>query len=147
MKKSDILKKAGLRATAARIKILQIFEKGRQPFKQQHMSAEDVYKILLKDKEEIGLATIYRVLAQLESAGFLIRHNFEGTQALYELNDGEHHDHLVCTNCGELDEFFNEIIEEQQHKVSLKKGFKMTGHSLTIYGTCAKCLKKENTPQ
>lgn len=136
------LKKAGLRATSPRIKILQIFEKQKLSPNQRHMSAEDIYRALLEAKEEVGLATVYRVLTQFESAGLLIRHNFEGGQSLYELDDGKHHDHLVCLKCGNLDEFVDDVIESQQHKVAESKGFKMTDHTLTIYGICADCSER-----
>lgn len=131
------LKKAGLKATLPRIKILQILENADP----RHMSAEDVYKILLETGEDVGLATVYRVLTQFESAGLVSRHNFEGGHAIFELNEGRHHDHILCVKCGRLDEFMDEIIEQRQHAIARDHGFAMTDHSLTIYGICEECQK------
>jgi len=132
------LKKAGLKATAPRIKILEILEEN----KMRHVSAEDVYRALLEMEEEVGLATVYRVLTQFEAAGLVTRHHFEGGHSLFELNVGEHHDHLMCVQCGCVDEFIDETIEERQRLVAERAGYKMTDHSLCIYGVCAKCQKK-----
>lgn len=133
------LKKAGLKATLPRIKILQILENADP----RHMSAEDVYKILLETGEDVGLATVYRVLTQFESAGLVSRHNFEGGHAIFELNEGRHHDHILCVRCGRLDEFVDETIEQRQRTIAREHGYAMTDHSLTIYGICEECQKAE----
>jgi Fur family ferric uptake transcriptional regulator len=144
MTDSTDLKKAGLKATLPRLKILHILEEA----KVRHMTAEDVYKTLIEAGEEIGLATVYRVLTQFEAAGFVIRHNFEGGRAVFELNQGAHHDHMVCVECGKVFEFHDPAIEERQRKVAEKAGFVMDEHSLYIYGVCegirktGKCSKK-----
>jgi len=129
------LKKAGLKVTLPRVKILQILETADE----RHMRAEDVYRALLESGDEVGLATVYRVLTQFESAGLINRHNFEGGHSVFELNQGEHHDHLVCIKCGKVDEFLDEIIEQHQERVAQKAGFKITDHSLNIYGVCQDC--------
>lgn len=130
------LRKAGLKVTLPRMKILEILEQSSQP----HLSAEDIYRVLLDSDEEIGLATIYRVLTQFEGAGLVIRHHFEGGQAVFELDRGKHHDHLICVRCGKIVEFVNAEIEEQQKKVAEEAGFKITDHSLIIYGdSCTDC--------
>jgi Fur family ferric uptake transcriptional regulator len=126
------LRKAGLKVTLPRMKILEILERSTQ----QHLSAEDLYRILLNSDEEIGLATIYRVLTQFEGAGLVMRHHFEGGQAVFELDRGKHHDHLICIKCGKIVEFVNSSIEEQQNKIAEDAGFKITDHSLIIYGEC-----------
>jgi Fur family ferric uptake transcriptional regulator len=126
------LKKAGLKVTLPRVKILEILE----TVPQRHMSAEDVYRTLLDSDEEIGLATVYRVLTQFEAAGLVRRHNFEGGSAVFELDDGSHHDHIVCQQCGEVVEFFDEVIEDRQHAVASKHGFEIGEHALVIYGNC-----------
>ena len=128
------LRKAGLKATLPRMKILEILEQSNQ----QHLSAEDIYRILLESDEEIGLATIYRVLTQFEGAGLVMRHHFEGGQAVFELDRGKHHDHLICIKCGKIVEFVNPEIEAQQKKIASDNGFKITDHSLIIYGDCNK---------
>lgn len=117
------------------MKILQVFESSEQG----HMSAEDVYKALVAQGEEIGLATVYRVLTQFEGAELLIRHHFEGGYSVFELNHGDHHDHLVCVKCGRVDEFVDKIIEDQQVMIANRAGFKITDHSLNIYGVCGAC--------
>jgi len=129
------LKKAGLKATVPRVKILAILEEAGA----KHLSAEDIYKIMLVHGDDIGLATIYRVLTQFESSGMLIRHNFDGGHSVFELDHGQHHDHIVCIKCGKVVEFIDEIIEERQHVIAKEKGFKMTDHSLYIYGVCKEC--------
>ena len=129
------LKKAGLKVTAPRIKILHILENSRQ----RHMSAEEVYKALLEGGEDIGLATVYRVLTQFEQAGMVKRHHFEGGQAVFEIEQGGHHDHILCVKCGRVDEFVDETIEQRQHAIAAQKGYSMTDHSLYIYGVCAAC--------
>ena len=128
------LRKAGLKVTLPRMKILEILENSSQP----HLSAEDIYRILLESDEEIGIATIYRVLTQFESAGLVIRHHFEGGQAVFELDRGKHHDHLICIQCGKIVEFVNTEIEDQQKKIADDAGFNITDHSLIIYGECTK---------
>ncbi len=127
------LKKAGLKATLPRIKILEMLEKHSTP---RHLSAEDIYKNLLVSGEDIGLATVYRVLTQFETAGLVVRHHFEGGHSVFELNEGEHHDHLVCLKCGKVEEFYDTTIEERQHAMAEKLGFELMDHSLYIYGNC-----------
>jgi Fur family ferric uptake transcriptional regulator len=129
---STDLHKAGLKATGPRLKILNILEEA----KDRHMTAEDVYKALLEAHEEIGLATVYRVLTQFESAGLVIRHNFEGGRSVFELDPGKHHDHMVCVKCGRVFEFVDSAIEERQKKVAQDAGFVMEDHALYIYGVC-----------
>ena len=132
------LKKAGLKITTPRRKILEIMENA----KDHHMSAEDIYRVLLESGEEIGLATVYRVLTQFEEAGLIMRHRFESGQWVFELDSGAHHDHLVCVECGRVMEFVDELIEARQTEIAQKAGFTITDHSLTIYGICEKCAKK-----
>ncbi len=132
MSDSTDLKKAGLKATLPRLKILSILEAAQV----RHMTAEDVYKSLLEAGEEVGLATVYRVLTQFESAGLVIRHNFEGGRSVFEMNQGHHHDHMVCVECGKVFEFYDSAIEERQRLVAGKAGFVMDEHSLYIYGMC-----------
>ncbi len=134
MTTSDI-KKAGLKVTLPRMKILELLES----CKLRHQSAEDIYKALLDQGEEIGLATVYRVLTQFEGAGLVTRHHFEGGQAVFELNEGEHHDHLVCVSCGKVIEFVDDVIERHQNEIAQKNDFKITEHSLIIYGHCKSC--------
>lgn len=126
------LKSTGLKVTVPRLKVLAIFEQT----KTRHLSAEDVYRMMLAENLDIGLATVYRVLTQFEQAGILLRSNFESGKAVFELNHGSHHDHLVCLDCGRVEEFFDAKIEERQHKVAEEKGFKLQEHSLALYGTC-----------
>ena len=130
----DELKSTGLKATLPRLKILEIFQAG----KQRHMTAEDVFRVLLEDRSDIGLATVYRVLTQFEQAGLLNRSNFESGKAVYEINEGQHHDHLVCLDCGKVEEFYDAEIEKHQHDVAEAKGFKIADHSLSIYANCIK---------
>ncbi len=129
------LRNAGLKVTMPRLKILEILERSTM----RHLSAEDMYKELLDAGEDIGLATVYRVLTQFENAGLVIRHNFEGERSVFELNDADHHDHMVCAKCGRVDEFFDKRIEALQEKVAEEKGFKLQDHSLTLYGVCRRC--------
>ena len=136
---SQDLKDAGLKVTLPRMKILEILESSQE----RHFSAEDVYKLLLESDEEIGLATVYRVLTQFETAGLVHRHHFDTGHSVFELNHGNHHDHIVCVRCGCVDEFIDETIEKLQHEISERAGFKMTDHCLYIYGICADCQKKE----
>ncbi len=132
MEHSSDLKKAGLKTTQPRLKILQILENADI----RHLSAENVYKILLDAGEEIGLATVYRVLTQFESAGLVIRHNFEGGRSVFELNDESHHDHMVCLECGKVFEFYDRTIEERQRQIAQQAGFTIDDHSLYLYGVC-----------
>lgn len=136
---SNDLQKAGLKATLPRLKILNFLESTET----RHLSAEDVYKAMLDSGDEVGLATIYRVLTQFESAGLVTRHHFEGGHSVFELNEGKHHDHIVCVQCGHVEEFYDETIEARQHSISDKHGFSMTDHALTIYGVCATCSAKK----
>ena len=133
---SNELKKAGLKSTIPRMQILELLVDNKT---QKHLSAEDVYKLLLSQDSDIGLATVYRVLTQFEQAGLVTRHHFDGVHSIFELNNGEHHDHLVCIKCGKVDEFYDEIIEKSQHTVAKKYNFKMTEHSLYLYGVCSQC--------
>ena len=126
------LKQAGLKTTQPRLKVLDVLETSQN----HHMTAEDVYKRLLETEQEIGLATVYRILTQFETAGLVIRHNFEGGRALYELDNGAHHDHMVCVECGKVFEFFDRTIEQRQRNVAAKAGFTMEDHSLSLYGVC-----------
>jgi len=136
------LKNAGLKATLPRLKVLSLFENS----KERHLSAEDVYKILINAGEDVGLATVYRVLTQFEQAGLLIRHHFESGKAIFELNGGTHHDHIVCVKCGRVEEFYDEEIEKRQKLAATERGFKMEDHALTIYGICEvqPCVKSKN---
>lgn len=132
------LRKAGLKVTLPRVKILQILESSAN----KHLSAEDVYKALIEADEDVGLATVYRVLTQFESAGLVMRHHFEGGHSVFELTSVDHHDHIVCNNCGAVEEFYDEVIEVQQEKIARKYGFKITDHSLYLYGICKKCQQE-----
>lgn len=134
---SQDLRKAGLKVTLPRVKILEILEKSPQ----RHMSAEDMYKALLESGEEIGLATVYRVLTQFEDAGLVTRHHFEGGHSMFEMNEGDHHDHILCVKCGRVDEFVDDVIEKRQEQIAAEAGYEMTDHSLYIYGICPKCRK------
>lgn len=132
------LRQVGLKVTLPRVKILQILESAEP----HHMSAEEVYKKLLDAGEDVGLATVYRVLTQFEAAGLVRRHNFEGGRSVFEINEGEHHDHLVCMNCNRVQEFVDEMIEDRQQEIAHNAEFKITDHNLTIYGLCKKCSEK-----
>jgi Fur family ferric uptake transcriptional regulator len=134
---SQQLKDAGLKITMPRVKILQILEQSLK----HHLSAEGVYKALLDMGEDVGLATVYRVLTQFEIAGLVTRHNFEGGYSVFELSQGEHHDHLVCVKCGRVEEFVDKIIEDRQKMIAENAQFKMTDHALNIYGLCPDCQK------
>jgi Fur family ferric uptake transcriptional regulator len=129
------LRAVGLKVTLPRVKILQILENS----KTKHLSAEDVYKALIEAEEDVGLATVYRVLTQFESAGLVSRHHFEGGHSVFELMSDDHHDHIVCDSCGKVEEFFDDIIEQQQEKIAQKFGYKITDHSMYLYGLCAAC--------
>jgi Fur family ferric uptake transcriptional regulator len=130
----DELKSTGLKATVPRLKILEIFQKGAQ----RHMTAEDVFRVLLGERSDVGLATVYRVLTQFEQAGILSRSHFESGKAVYELNEGQHHDHLVCLDCGKVEEFYDAEIEKRQHAVARTKGFAIADHALSLYANCTK---------
>ncbi|MDE2428674.1 MAG: ferric iron uptake transcriptional regulator [Burkholderiales bacterium] len=136
------LKASGLKATLPRLKILEIF----QSSKVRHLTAEDVYKILLNENMDVGLATVYRVLTQFEQAGLLNRNHFETGKAIFELNEGSHHDHLVCLDCGRVEEFYDEQIEKRQQAIALERGFQIAEHALAIYGNCTKanCEHKQD---
>jgi Fur family ferric uptake transcriptional regulator len=132
------LKTIGLKATLPRLRILELFEKSAV----RHLAAEDVYRMLSKEGTDTGLATIYRVLTQFEQAGLLIRHHFEGGKAVFELNRGGHHDHLVCVQCGHVEEFFDPAIEQRQEEIARERGFSLQEHSLYLYVDCS----RENCP-
>ncbi len=134
MTKIDELKSTGLKATLPRLKILEIFQTGAQ----RHMTAEDVYKVLMQERSDVGLATVYRVLAQFEQADILCRSHFESGKAVYELNEGQHHDHLVCLDCGRVEEFFDAQIEKRQNEVARTKGFEIADHALSLYARCTR---------
>ena len=134
---SKDLKQAGLKTTLPRLRILAILEES----KKRHFTAEDVYKTLLDDGEDIAFATVYRVLTQFENAGLVLRHNFEGGRSVFELDRGQHHDHMVCAKCSNVTEFFSAEIEELQHKMAKEHGFELQDHSLYLYGLCAGCQK------
>jgi Fur family ferric uptake transcriptional regulator len=131
------LRKAGLKVTLPRVKILEILESSDT----RHMSAEDVYKALLDSGEDIGLATVYRVLTQFETAGLVKRHHFEGGHSVFELEAGDHHDHILCVKCGRVDEFIDETIEARQRTIASNAGYEMTDHCLYIYGICRDCRR------
>jgi Fur family ferric uptake transcriptional regulator len=134
MSNIEDLKNTGLKATLPRLKILDVFRKGTQ----RHMTAEDVFRVLLQEHSDIGLATVYRVLTQFEQAGILSRSHFESGKAVYELNEGTHHDHLVCLDCGRVEEFYDAEIEKRQNAVAKAKGFKIEDHALSLYANCTK---------
>jgi Fur family transcriptional regulator, ferric uptake regulator len=141
MSDTAALRKVGLKATVPRLRILEIMESGER----RHFTAEDVYRALLDAHEEVGLATVYRVLTQFEAAGLVVRHHFEGDRSVFELGSGEgpcHHDHLVCERCGAIQEFFDSDIESAQSRVAASRGFRVTHHSLYIHGVCAQCQAK-----
>ena len=133
------LRKAGLKVTLPRVKILQIMESSEI----KHLSAEDVYTALIEADEDVGLATVYRVLTQFESAGLVMRHHFEGGSSVFELTTIDHHDHIVCQTCGSVEEFYDEVIESQQEMIAEKYGFRITDHSMYLYGICKDCQAKE----
>jgi len=134
MTNADELKSSGLKATLPRIKILEVFQHAQR----RHMTAEDVFKALLTDGADIGLATVYRVLMQFEQAGLLTRSNFESGKSVFELNEGQHHDHLVCLTCGRVEEFYDPEIETRQRTVAEARGFELHEHSLSLYARCTK---------
>lgn len=134
MSNIEELKSNGLKATAPRLKILEVFQQATA----RHLSAEDVYRALLDKQDDIALATVYRVLQQFEQAGILSRHHFESGKAVYEMDEGEHHDHLVCLDCGHVEEFFDAEIEARQKRVAQARGFDLQEHALALYATCTK---------
>lgn len=134
MHQPEHLKNAGLKSTVPRLKVLSLFESGTE----RHMSAEDVYKLLLASGDDVGLATVYRVLTQFEQAGLLVRHYFEGGKSVFELNQGKHHDHIVCLQCGRVEEFYDAGIEARQEKIASDRGFSIRDHALHIYADCTK---------
>lgn len=133
------LRELGLKATGPRLKILQMLEASNP----HHLSAEELYSRLKAAGEDVGLATVYRVLAQFEAAGLVVRHNFEGGRCVFELDQGEHHDHLVCVVCEKVEEFVDAEIEKRQAEIAAKHKFKITDHDLTIYGVCESCRSRE----
>ncbi len=134
MPSPDELKSAGLKATLPRLKILEVFQASTT----RHLSAEDVFRVLLNHKEDIGLATVYRVLTQFEQAGLLKRNSFEAGKAVFELDEGAHHDHLVCLQCGRVEEFFDPEIERRQKLIAKERGFDLQDHALALYGHCTR---------
>ena len=134
MTHAEELKSSGLKATLPRTKILEVFQRTER----RHLTAEDVFKMLLAEGADIGLATVYRVLMQFEQAGLLLRSNFESGKAVFELNEGEHHDHLVCLDCGRVEEFFDPEIEQRQRTIAVQRGFELQEHSLALYARCTK---------
>ncbi len=144
MPHSHNLREIGLKATLPRLKILELFEKSEV----RHLGAEDVYRLLMAEGLDIGLATVYRVLTQFEQAGLLERHFFESGKAVFETNEGNHHDHLVCTDCGRVEEFYDAEIERRQKKVAEERGFEIQEHALYLYASCTKshCAHKQDTP-
>jgi Fur family ferric uptake transcriptional regulator len=134
MTHAEELKSSGLKATLPRIKILEVFQRAQR----RHLTAEDVFKMLLAEGADIGLATVYRVLMQFEQAGLLLRSNFESGKAVFELNEGQHHDHLVCLDCGRVEEFFDPQIEQRQRAIAVGRGFELQEHSLALYARCTK---------
>ena len=134
MTHADELKSSGLKATLPRLKILEVFQNTTQ----RHMTAEDVFKVLLAEGSDVGLATVYRVLMQFEQAGILSRNHFETGKAVFELNEGKHHDHLVCLDCGRVEEFFDAEIEKRQKSIASTRGFELQDHALSLYAYCTK---------
>ncbi len=140
MENQNELRSAGLKATFPRLKILDIFRRAEP----RHQSAEDVYRTLVAEDVDIGLATVYRVLTQFEQAGILTRSQFDGTRAVFEINDGDHHDHLICTNCGKVVEFYEPSIEKRQHEIAKEHGYVLESHTMMLYGVCSECTKKSS---
>ncbi|RMH22983.1 MAG: ferric iron uptake transcriptional regulator [Gammaproteobacteria bacterium] len=133
------LKNAGLKGTLPRIKVLNVLEAHRH----EHLSADDIYHYLQNEGEEASLATIYRILTQFEAAEIVLRHSFETGHAVYELNEGEHHDHILCIRCGRVDEFVDDTIEKRQAVIAEKAGYMMTDHQLNIFGVCPECQESD----
>jgi Fur family ferric uptake transcriptional regulator len=141
MSHADDLKNSGLKATLPRIKVLEVFQNTNQ----RHMSAEDVFKTLLAEGSDVGLATVYRVLMQFEQAGILSRNHFESGKAVFELNEGKHHDHMVCVSCGKVEEFYDAEIERRQQHIAKSRGYELHDHSLSLYVLCQDC--RQNHPK
>lgn len=138
MRATQQLQAVGLKATTPRLKVLQIFHSGPQ----RHLSAEDVHRRMLEQQDDVGLATVYRVLNQLTEVGILTRNVFDAGKAVYELHQGEHHDHLICLECGHVEEFSDDVIEERQRAVATSKGFALAQHQLALYGYCPNCRRQ-----
>ena len=136
------LKGSGLKVTVPRLKVLELFQHSNQ----RHLSAEDVYRKLLDDHADVGLATVYRVLTQFEQAGLLVRHHFESGKAVFELNQGGHHDHLVCLQCGRVEEFFDAEIEKRQTRIARERGFEISEHALYLYAECTRVMCPHRKP-
>ena len=136
---SEQLKKAGLKVTLPRVKVLEILEQVQEAGEAHHLTAEDVYRRLIESGSEIGLATVYRVLSQFETAGIVQRHHFEGGQARFELARGRHHDHIVCVQCGKVEEFVDDVIERRQKNIARQREFDLQKHSLVLYANCLSC--------
>ena len=142
MSNVEELKSTGLKATVPRLKILELFHKAQEQDGSRHMTAEDIYRLLLKEDMDIGLATVYRVLTQFEQAGLLQRHHFESGKSIFELNEGKHHDHLVCLQCGRVEEFYDAEIEKRQAQIAKERGYSVHEHALYLYVDC----EKKNCP-
>jgi len=147
MTNSQNLKNIGLKATFPRLRILDLFQKTQEASGGRHMTAEDVYRALIAEGMDIGLATVYRVLTQFEQAGLLERHHFETGKAVFELNEGQHHDHLVCLQCGKVEEFYDAEIEKRQTKVAKDRGFEVREHALYLYADCIKPACQNKKPR
>lgn len=141
MDKTHELKSSGLKVTLPRLKILELFQNSVANG-ERHLSADDVYRVLMGEQMDIGLATVYRVLTQFEQAGILVRRNFESGKALYELNEGEPHDHLLCLSCGKVEEFSDAQIEARQHEIAEQHGYVLHERAMSLYGVCAECQTK-----
>lgn len=141
------LRKAGLKVTIPRVKVLEILEQRHRAEGPHHLTAEDVYRHLIDSDAEIGLATVYRVLSQFEEAGIVHRHHFEGGQAVFELNVGGHHDHIVCNQCGKVEEFVDDVIEDRQSRIAKQHDFDLRNHSLVLYADCLRCDKEDGTEE
>ena len=139
------LRKLGLKVTHPRMRVLELLENTRP----RHMTAEDIYRKLVDDGDEIGLATVYRVLTQFEQAGLLERHFFESGKAVFEINRGSHHDHLVCIDCGRVEEFYDAEIERRQNRIAAERGFAIQEHALYLYAHCTKagCPNRDKNPK
>ncbi len=133
------LRKAGLKVTVPRMKVLEVLEQRLDSTEHHHLTAEDIYRQLMDADSDIGLATVYRVLSQFEEAGLVTRHHFEGGQALFELNRGRHHDHIVCVQCGKVEEFVDDVIEDRQSRIAKQRNFDLANHSLVLYANCRGC--------
>lgn len=140
-RETEELKQAGLKATRPRLMILQLLESSEE----RHLTAEGIYRTLLDEGEEVGLATVYRVLTQFEQAGLVQRHYFDGERAFFELDEDKHHDHMICMRCGRVEEFVNDDIERLQQEVAAAHNFKLTEHRMELYGLCANCREKETS--